>query len=318
MEEIIKKRGMHEYYTPHALVNDIINSLPEKVWVDGKTFIDPECGNGRLLVAIVQRKLELQHTSVLETIFGTDIMEDSVQECRNRLLEICGNTEQNKRTVMNNIRCKNTLTYNYEFEQRLLMPNPYHPRIQKNEKFAGYGWFYVPSWNLSIGAPAKAGSSSLKHYMTVNDVECKYTLQNQIPKKSDIYFVVRNPYQRFVSLWKSKCRDKRAIADTDVHGLSPRALMAHISSGKKDVHWTPQANLIRGLQNVNLIPLEKLNDWWWDRGYGTLEVVNPTDGSVELCETICDWMRDFYAEDFILYAQCCDNQLSHEDLAEVS
>lgn len=196
--------------------------------------------------------------------------------------------------------------------------NPYHPRIQKNEKFAGYGWFYVPSWNLSIGAPAKAGSSSLKHYMTVNDVECKYILQNQIPKRSDIYFVVRNPYQRFASLWKSKCRDKRAIADTDVHGLSPRALMAHISSGKKDVHWTPQADLIKGLENVNLIPLEKLNDWWADRGYGDLEVVNPTAGEMPMNETIHAWLCNFYAEDFILYAKCYDSQLCDQGLVASS
>ena len=186
--------------------------------------------------------------------------------------------------------------------------NPYYPRIQKNEKFAGYGWFYVPSWNLSIGAPAKAGSSSLKHHMTVSDVDCKYILQKQIPKSSDVYFVVRDPYERFMSLWKSKCRDERAIADKDVHGLSPHALMAHISSGKRDVHWTPQANLIKGLQNVNLIPLENLNEWWSDRGYGELEIVNPTEGGMEIDETIRAWLRDFYAEDFILYSQACASE----------
>jgi len=107
---------MHEVYTPHAIVDDIINSLPDEVWEEGKTFIDPECGNGRLLVAIVQRKLDLQHTAVLETVFGTDIMADSVQECQDRLLAICGNTPQNKQIVMNNIRCENTLTYKYDFK----------------------------------------------------------------------------------------------------------------------------------------------------------------------------------------------------------
>ena len=90
-----------------------------------------------------------------------------------------------------------------------------------------------------------------------------------------------------------------------MHGLSPRALVAHISSGKKDVHWTPQADLIRGMENVNLIPLENLNAWWASRGYGELEVVNATDGDMPMNQAIHQWICDYYAEDFILYSKAC-------------
>ena len=115
MEEIIKRRGMHEVYTPYDLIDIVLDSLPDEVWEEGKTFIDPECGNGRLLIAIVQRKLELGHIEILETIYGTDIMADSVQECQDSLLMICGNTTQNKQIVMNNIRCEDMLIYEYDF-----------------------------------------------------------------------------------------------------------------------------------------------------------------------------------------------------------
>ena len=184
--------------------------------------------------------------------------------------------------------------------------NPYHPRVEgKDDRFAGYGWFYVPSWKMSIGAPAKAGSSTLKRFMSESDIDCTYVLQKDVPRSNDIYFVVRNPFARFESLWQSKCRDKGSIKDKDVHGLSPRALVAHISSGKKDVHWTPQADLIRGMENVNLIPLENLNAWWASRGYGELEVVNATDGDMPMNQAIHQWICDYYAEDFILYSKAC-------------
>lgn len=104
---------MSEAFTPSDLVNEILDSLPNDVWDDGKTFIDPECGIGQFLVAVAARKLALGHVSVLETIFGTDIMSDNVSECRERLLSICGDTEENRAIVTFNIRCENTLTYDY-------------------------------------------------------------------------------------------------------------------------------------------------------------------------------------------------------------
>lgn len=183
------------------------------------------------------------------------------------------------------------------------MPNPYHPRIV-DDQFQGWGWFYVPEWNLSIAAPPKAGSSSLKRFFTNNDIDCMYLKHSNVPESSDKFFVVRNPFDRFASLWRSKCRDKRNIKDKDVYGMSPRALVAHISSGKKDIHWTKQSDLI-GNKEVTLIPLEKLNDWWRDNGYGELEVYNKTSGTMQTNQLIHEWLCNHYAEDFMLYTKAC-------------
>jgi hypothetical protein len=180
--------------------------------------------------------------------------------------------------------------------------NPYAPSIKVNGDLRGYGWLHFPEWEFTIAAPPKGGSSSLKRFADNSEVEYNYIPHNQVRGKA--YFVVRNPFDRFASLWKSKCRDKRAIADKDVHGMSPRALTAHISSGKKDVHWTPQHELIGNLE-VTLIPLEKLNQWWSDNGYGELEVYNATEGEMQMNEMIHTWLCQFYAEDFILYSKAC-------------
>lgn len=182
--------------------------------------------------------------------------------------------------------------------------HPYAPGhlAKDNDRLRGYGWLHFPDWEFTIAAPPKGGSSSLKRFADTSDLEYNYIPHNQVSGKA--YFVVRNPFDRFASLWKSKCRDKRAIADKKVHGMPPRALMLHIMEGNKDVHWTRQVDLIGGL-DVELIALDNLNDWWKEKGYGELEVVNNTTGKMPTNEVIHNWLCSHYAEDFILYSRAC-------------
>lgn len=180
--------------------------------------------------------------------------------------------------------------------------NPYAPSTKISGDLRGYGWLHFPEWEFTIAAPPKGGSSSLKRFADGSDVEYNYIPHNQVRGKA--YFVVRNPFDRFASLWKSKCRDKRNIAQKEIHGMSPKSLMLHIIAGNKDVHWTRQVDLISKL-DVTLIALENLNDWWKARGYGELEVYNSTTGEMLLDESIRAWLCGYYAEDFILYSQAC-------------
>ena len=65
-------------------------------------FLEPACGNGNFLTAILERKLaiveqryakvqlELERNAVLaiSSIYGIDIIDDNVRECRQRLFEV--------------------------------------------------------------------------------------------------------------------------------------------------------------------------------------------------------------------------------------
>lgn len=68
--------------------------LPEKVWQDiHSTFLEPSCGTGNFLAEILKRKLALckDETDVLaayNSIYGIDILEDNVDETRQRLFNI--------------------------------------------------------------------------------------------------------------------------------------------------------------------------------------------------------------------------------------
>lgn len=177
------------------------------------------------------------------------------------------------------------------------MRDPYRPGIRGTGQFRGYGWFHIPAWNITIAAPPKGGSSSLKQFMWMNEIDCSYIPQHQV--RGPCFFVVRDPISRFCSLWRSKCRDRKDIANDVVHGMSPSQLLHHIESGARDVHWTPQYKLIGNLRPT-LIPLEKLNEWWTEQGYGELKTFNVTQGDVDINPKK---IADYYWRDMFLYTQ---------------
>lgn len=109
----IKQTG--EVFTPTELVLEVLEQMPDEVWEDGKTYLDPACGNGQFLSAVAIIKRELGHKSVLSSIYGVDLMPDNVRETQNRLLAIVGNTSKDLSIVNDNILCKNGLEYDYSF-----------------------------------------------------------------------------------------------------------------------------------------------------------------------------------------------------------
>jgi len=88
-----RKKISAEDFTPSWLVNQMLDKLNEygkESWEEGKTFCDPACGNGNMLVEVLKRKVSLGHNpkEAITTIYGTDIMSDNIRECRLRLLKI--------------------------------------------------------------------------------------------------------------------------------------------------------------------------------------------------------------------------------------
>ena len=105
-----RKKETAEVFTPPKLVAEMVNKLPAVVWKEGKTFIDPACGNGNFLIHILWRKLHEGQDSMkaLKSIYGLDIMQDNIRECRIRLLTIINMfdtlTFEHIKTVFTNIR----------------------------------------------------------------------------------------------------------------------------------------------------------------------------------------------------------------------
>jgi len=111
-----------EVFTPTPLVQEMLDKIEEEnptLFLDStKTFLDNSCGDGQFLSEVIIRKIERSGITLkqaLSTIYGVDLMEDNVNECRKRLAGP-NPTDEILEIVNKNIVCHDALTYDYSFE----------------------------------------------------------------------------------------------------------------------------------------------------------------------------------------------------------
>jgi SAM-dependent methyltransferase len=129
-----RRKTTAEDFTPAWLVNQMLDKLNEygkESWEEGKTFLDPACGNGNMLVEVLKRKLSLKHDPLIsiQSVYGVDIMQDNIKECRTRLLTVLQEdghtiTKDMVKAVLKNVvwtplcRYKNgSLDYDFSFSR---------------------------------------------------------------------------------------------------------------------------------------------------------------------------------------------------------
>jgi ubiquinone/menaquinone biosynthesis C-methylase UbiE len=113
-----------EIFTPKWVVDKMLDEVSVEVFKNkDKTFADIACGDGNILVGILERRLQsgIDPETALYTLHGFDIMEDNVDMARNRLKSIALGSGQplNETTVdlilLNNIKVvDSSLTYDFD------------------------------------------------------------------------------------------------------------------------------------------------------------------------------------------------------------
>jgi len=90
-----------EVFTPNWMVDDMLNLVKDESERIDSRFLEPACGSGNFLRAVLARKLttvqskygksefEKQHHALfsLMCIYGIELLADNVSECREKLLE---------------------------------------------------------------------------------------------------------------------------------------------------------------------------------------------------------------------------------------
>jgi hypothetical protein len=91
-----------EVFTNEREVNAMLDLVKHETERIDSRFLEPACGDGNFLAAILNRKLNVVDSRCLKnqndweryaivavsSIYGVDILEDNAQECRNRLFDI--------------------------------------------------------------------------------------------------------------------------------------------------------------------------------------------------------------------------------------
>jgi hypothetical protein len=107
--ENIKKNG--EVFTPISFVRKIMDTSNV---IDSKIDSDISCGNGNFLLEVLQRKMlnGITHLDALQTIYGVDINETNIEECKHRLS--LGKSDKEIWDILNhNIICADALDPNH-------------------------------------------------------------------------------------------------------------------------------------------------------------------------------------------------------------
>lgn len=133
MERQIKSKGrvtsFGEVYTARKQVVDMVGLVADDIQQIETTVLEPACGNGNFLVEILSRKLhevrskgsdsEQLVLTALASVYGVDIQNDNVVECRERLYQqVCQSgmlwsdeaKSMAQKILQKNIICGNTLT----------------------------------------------------------------------------------------------------------------------------------------------------------------------------------------------------------------
>jgi hypothetical protein len=85
-------RDLGEVFTPLAMVDEMLDLLPREMWAahPSRTYLEPSCGDGNFLVAILERKLRSIDESLeldrrtffglaaLSSIYGIDISRENI------------------------------------------------------------------------------------------------------------------------------------------------------------------------------------------------------------------------------------------------
>ena len=113
-----RRKETAEDFTPKELVSEMLVKLPQEVFLDpSKTFCDNSAGNGNFLYAVLEIKLAHGHDPLqaLSTTYGVELMEDNVEEMKERLLELIPENLHTKAIpiIDHNIVCHDALTWDY-------------------------------------------------------------------------------------------------------------------------------------------------------------------------------------------------------------
>ena len=112
-----------EFFTPYEIVKQMADKIPDSTWQDPtKTFLEPSFGNGQFIVYIVYRRINsgIGWKTVLSTLYGVELMQDNVDECKERVLDLLDkmNIKYDKSQAMKimnkNLVCSDFFEWDFE------------------------------------------------------------------------------------------------------------------------------------------------------------------------------------------------------------
>lgn len=222
-----------EVFTAEREVNAMLDLVKQETERIDSRFLEPACGDGNFLVEILRRKLDVvkarykKSTADYEkyavmavtSIYGVDILQDNVEDCRKRLFEIwdkeytanCKNeaTEECREAVRfileRNILCGNALTLKHV---NLLGDDTDDPIIFSEWVFTGKSSVKRSDYRLDVLMKENSDDKNYQQQMSLFSEEVdgsgNWMIDPDDPNRS-----IPKPIQEFspVYYWKVQCHE---------------------------------------------------------------------------------------------------------------
>lgn len=117
-EETAKKNG--EVWSPPEIIDQMIAKIPAKNWSDPKkTFLDPTCGAGNIVVRMLEKRLAsgVSKKDAISTLYGVELEQANVDICKDRIRHVLGDGKETHKydTIIDkNIVCANFFEWDFE------------------------------------------------------------------------------------------------------------------------------------------------------------------------------------------------------------
>ena len=166
-------------------------------------------------------------------------------------------------------------------------------------------WWNIPDYGFAVALPPRCGSSSVLHSFVEREIKCYGPVIGHADGTSsrDDYerriMVVRDPVERFMSLWRSKCRNQEKLwVDDDsavLAFMSPKDLIKHIERTKvEDAHWATLSAIEAGY-STEIIHYTELNALL-DMKYA--DRLNNTWEPFKIDPEVEERVKEFYKDDY--------------------
>lgn len=126
-----------EDFTPIEIVKQLCDNLPNDLYTDfSKTFCDPCMGTGNIILYVLEKRLMICKSSndvinALSTLYGVELMQDNVDECKERVLDLLDkmNIDYDKSQAIKimdkNLICSDFFEWDFEnWRSKKIISNP--------------------------------------------------------------------------------------------------------------------------------------------------------------------------------------------------
>ena len=201
MSNLIKSkkriRDHAEVFTPDFIVEDMLNLVKNETERIESRFLEPACGDGNFLIKVLERKMEVvkkrykksqfdyERMMVLAagSIYGVDLLNDNVEDARDRLYQYCEDeyTQIFKGRVNEDV----LESIRYVFNQNILQGNALSLKNKDDEPIT------FAQWSLFNGSKIKRRDFQ---FIDLAEFDPKNPSSVSVKEKSDNGDVVFSPH----------------------------------------------------------------------------------------------------------------------------